>query len=458
MRAPVAGSSSTNIHMLGVTTPAIGPTARAVVAGLERDVAPASNSGDRVLRVVDQALERGAAHQRAAQRPGGAVPGDRRPGVQELARLQPEHLGRRARRRPARRLHGRASRRAPRALASRRSGSAATVARSSSVPAHRRPPVDPGDVDGLVGDGVGEQVGADGHRRRSGWSIARSSRRLPGARSVERAAGRRAALDRCTSAPAVGQRARPGASRPCGSPSVPTTRRPPRGRSAPRRSPDRRRERAAGSGSAPWPSTTSSSTTRGRPGRRPPRPAARGAASGRSSGAARPAVYASSPKSTMVWPAPSAWPPGRGRARARAERDVAAHRAEHLGGDQHGLVAQRAADEQPAQRGPGRARRRAAPRTGQAGTVAPEPRPAPPRRRRSGRAGPAPSSASSTGRAERRGVRSGARRRPRRPAAWRPPRRARRPGRRRARRSALAGRRGRRPRRTGRGRRRRAPW
>ena len=44
VRAPVAGSSSTNIHMLGVTTPAIGPTARRWWQGSSRTCSPPSSS------------------------------------------------------------------------------------------------------------------------------------------------------------------------------------------------------------------------------------------------------------------------------------------------------------------------------------------------------------------------------------------------------------------------------
>ena len=63
-----------------------------MVARLQRHAGAGLEQRDRVLGVVDQPLERGAAHQRAAQRAGRAVPGDRRAGVQELARLEAEHL------------------------------------------------------------------------------------------------------------------------------------------------------------------------------------------------------------------------------------------------------------------------------------------------------------------------------------------------------------------------------
>ena len=64
-----------------------------MVARLERHAAARLEERDRGLGVVDESFQRGAGHQAAAQRPGGSVPGDRRPGVQELAALQPEHLG-----------------------------------------------------------------------------------------------------------------------------------------------------------------------------------------------------------------------------------------------------------------------------------------------------------------------------------------------------------------------------
>ena len=90
-----AGSSSTNIHIDGVTTPAIGPTARRWWHGLERDAV----AGARAARSASSGSSArpsssSAAHQRAAQRAGGAVPVDRRPGVQELPALEAERLAR----------------------------------------------------------------------------------------------------------------------------------------------------------------------------------------------------------------------------------------------------------------------------------------------------------------------------------------------------------------------------
>ena len=88
------------------------------------------------------------------------------------------------------------------------------------------------------------------------------------------------------------------------------------------------------------------------PGRPPRRPGVPAAESGRSSDAPGPTVSSSSPKSIIMWPCG-------GRARAevpfRPQRDVRADRAQPLAGDDHRLVAERAAREQAAQRaGPGR--------------------------------------------------------------------------------------------------------
>ena len=83
VRRPVAASS--NSHIDGVTTPAIGPTVGD--GGRGRGSPPAGLKQRRgVLGVVGQALEGGAAHERPAQRAGCPVPADRRAGVQELAR------------------------------------------------------------------------------------------------------------------------------------------------------------------------------------------------------------------------------------------------------------------------------------------------------------------------------------------------------------------------------------
>ena len=112
-------------------------------------------------------------------------------------------------------------------------------------------------------------------------------------------------------------------------------------------------------------------------------------------GCARPWVSASSPKSTMVWPSTSR--SGRRQREVVGQRDVAADRAEGRGRHQHRLVAERAADEQPAQqavRSRGRCRRRRGPATPAGCDRA---APAPPRRPRSGRAGRGRAAPSSTG-------------------------------------------------------------
>ena len=208
------------------------------------------------------------------------------------------------------------------------------------------------------------------------------------------------ALERCTSAPAATSASRC-AARPCGSRSVPT-----RltitgiGRSA-RAASMAGASRAAGSGSAPWPSTRSSRIT----------PVA-GSAAARAScslrrvgsiiGCARPWVRASSPKSTIVWV--SASRSSASRASSSDERDVAADRAEHLrsrSASTRRTACRRRRGRGAGVRSPRRCRRRPArARRGARGRAAR----ARPRRRRSGRAGPRPSRPSSTGVARRVGV------------------------------------------------------
>ena len=109
------------------------PDGAAVVAGLEAHRGAAREERRCVLGVVDQTLERGAAHQRAAQRSGRAVPGDRRAGVQELAGARARAPRAPVRRRPAAPARP-ASAPAPGRWPPRAAGSSATVARSSSVP------------------------------------------------------------------------------------------------------------------------------------------------------------------------------------------------------------------------------------------------------------------------------------------------------------------------------------
>ena len=272
----MVGSSSTNIHIDGVTTPAIGPTAPRWWHGLERDRRAGLEERDRVLGVVDQALERGAAHQRAAQRAGGAVPVDRRAGVQELAGLEAEQLGR-GRDVDERRLDAehRGQRLRVGVAAPRVGGHGGQVGLGAG---HRRAPVDAGDVDGLGGHGVGEQVGADADdvvgavvigclraaRRRGGWP----RRWTGGPRRRPRPAART-----CRS-------------RSCGSAAVPTTRRPPAGGAAgDRRGEQRRPGRARRRGRAPR-----RAAPRRCAGRRRPGPACSSRSVGSIIGCARPAV------------------------------------------------------------------------------------------------------------------------------------------------------------------------
>ena len=182
--------------MLGVTTPAIGPTVAAVVARLELDARAALEERDRVLGVLDEALERGAAHQRAAQRAGRAGPLDGGTGVQELAALEAEQL---ARGRHVDQLCGDAEHRREGALvgvvAQRVGRDGGEVGLGAG---HRGAPVDARDVDGLAGDGVGEEVGAGGHDL--GGSRHRGSSLVWARISIARRVA--PALDRWTSAPA----------------------------------------------------------------------------------------------------------------------------------------------------------------------------------------------------------------------------------------------------------------
>ena len=190
---------------------------------------------------------------------------------------QAEHLGGRARRRPASPAR-RARRPAPGRWRRRRSGSAATVARSVLGALHRRAPVDPVDLRGLALDRVGEQVGSDAHDRGS-CSVA-APRQLegpaggPGVGQVDLGAG-------------LGQRRRPARRRPCGSPRrADAARRRPDALGARRRgSPARARRpgRARRRGRAPRRAGRRRCAGRRRRGR-----GARAGSSGRSSGAPGP--------------------------------------------------------------------------------------------------------------------------------------------------------------------------
>ena len=153
-----------------------------VVARVEADAVAGLEQRDGVLRVVDQPLEGGAAHQRAPQRPGGAVPGDRRAGVQELAGLETEQV---AGGRDVDQVGGDAEHRLDRlpvgVAAARVGGDRDQVVLGAG---HRRAPRHALDLDRLRGEGVGEQVGADGDD-----AVGRDHRRTSG--ELDRAAGRR---------------------------------------------------------------------------------------------------------------------------------------------------------------------------------------------------------------------------------------------------------------------------
>ena len=268
------GSSRTHIHMRRRDDAGHRADGAAVVARLEADRRAALEERCGVLGVVDEALESGAAHQRAAQRAGGARPLDRRAGVQELALLEAEHLGGG---RDVDEVGRDAEHRAPaRRLASGRQRVGGDRREVGLGARHRRAPVDAVDVDGLVRDGVGEHVRPDGDDA-VGWLIGQLLR------SAGWRGGWRSALERCTSAPAA-TRASDWASRPCGSRSVPTTAT--TDRAADRR--DRRGEQRGRVGLGAVAEDEVEQDDAGVAGRRRPGPAARGAGSGRSSGARGP--------------------------------------------------------------------------------------------------------------------------------------------------------------------------
>ena len=279
----MAGSCTTNTHIDGLTTPAIGPTARAVVARLEATPAPTRTA---LLRPRGRrpALERGAAHQRPAQRAAGALPADRRARVQELPGLEPERLAAGTTSTSCRRRRASRSRRPPLAPATQRVGDdRGQVGLGAS---HWRAPVDARDVHGLACNGLCEQVDTDVDDAVARHEVPPQQR--------DRAAGRAArwtvdlGSGRDQRAPLavavlwiVGGADHRDDDR------------------AARRLPIAARAGAAGSCSAPWPSTTSSRMTRGAGSARLGG-AAPDAASGRSSGGPGPRCSASSPKSTNV--------------------------------------------------------------------------------------------------------------------------------------------------------------
>ena len=250
---------------------------------------PPSKQRGGVLGVVDQALERGGAHQGAAERPGGAVPGDRRARVQELA-VAPGRAPRGPGATSTRtRLHGQHPlERAGVGVGTQRvEGDGGQVVLGAR---QRRPPVDAASRrHGLVGHGLGEQVDADADD--VVVLMASSARGSPA-----RVGWRR----RWTGGPR--RRRRPGRatwrSRPCGSWAVPTTRDHHRRPDAV----DRGRQRGGGVVlGAVAEDDVEQDHARRRVGRdlgQPLQPQA----SGRSSGGPGRSVYSSSPKSIELGP------------------------------------------------------------------------------------------------------------------------------------------------------------
>ena len=209
VRRPVSGSSSTNIHIDGVTTPAIGPTAPWWWQGSSATPVPASKRA--TASSGSSTMPSSAAPPISAPRSGPearahSIGG---PACRNWPRSQPEHLGRgRHVDQPGRDAEHRGQRPRVRVPAQRVGGDGGQVGRGAG---HRRAPVDPGDRDGLGVDGVGEEVGAGAdHVRGSG----RRGHRAPPSSSTARRVAR--ALDRWTSAPAP-TRARTCCSSPCGS-------------------------------------------------------------------------------------------------------------------------------------------------------------------------------------------------------------------------------------------------
>ena len=154
-----------------------------VVARLEGDRGAPLEEGYGVLRVGDQALEGRGSHQRAAQRTGGVRPGDRRAGVQELAGLQAEQLRGRSDVDELGAHVEDGGERAPVGLAAQRVGrDGGQVGLGAG---HRRAPVHAGDRHRLVGEGVGEEVGADvGDVARSSAGSVEEGHRTVGGRGV----------------------------------------------------------------------------------------------------------------------------------------------------------------------------------------------------------------------------------------------------------------------------------
>ena len=233
--------------MLGVTTPAIGPTVEWWWHGSSDTPVPDSKSA--------------TASSGSSTRPSSAAPA-----------ISPPRSGPDAR---SQSIGGPACRNSPRWRPSTSAAGATStsVAVTSSIAAsarslarapqrvgrdrgevglgagHRRPPVDPGRP--------AVAWAATASASRSAPTLTTLSGVVIGVPPTSSSARRVApALDRCTSAPARPARAT-WRSRPCGSPSVPTTATT-TGWSTPASA---GASSAAGSGSAPWPSTTSSSST-----------------------------------------------------------------------------------------------------------------------------------------------------------------------------------------------------
>ena len=328
----------------------------AVVARLEADAAARLEERDGVLGVVDESLQRGTAHERAAQRAGRPLPVDRRPGVQELTRLEAEHLGRRG---DVDEVGGDAEHRLDGARVGLDPAGVGGDARQVRLGArHRRSPVDALDVDGLTGDGVGEHVGADsddqGVGGAGGDDCGLGHWDAPLLDWLSRSRARRVAeaLEKCTSAPpARASRAGGQALRvEVGADEADDH----RDRAVPAGLGDGRREqrRRVGLGAVAEHEVEQDHAGRrvgGRPGQLV---VAQRRVDHRVGAALGEGVVAEVDHHVVVG--------GQvvqlvgGEREVGGQRDVAADRAEHLGRDQHRLVAQRAADEEPAQQGTGR--------------------------------------------------------------------------------------------------------
>ena len=350
----------------------------AVVAGLQGDRVAPLEERDGVLRVVDETLERGGAHQRAAQRAGGAPPtrsAGRRAGTGRGSRPSSSEAGRHVDQdAPARRarLHR------PRVgvPAQRVRGHQRQVVGGAL---HRRAPVDPGDRHRLV------------RRRRRRTGRPRRRPHLGGGGGLG-VAGRGGAAWRSSGASGQGDG-------PAGGPGVGQVDlgaglgegRGPGGRAAAGRPRCRRRRpRPAGRGPRPVrsrsPAVMAGASARGGVGLgavaehdvhehaggggvgRRPGQVVQAQASGRSSGAPGPAVSASSPKSTIV----CAGGGERGvQGELRGERDVAAHLSQLVAASSIASSQRVPPTKRPRRWAPPRRRGAGSPQVGQSGTGAP---------------------------------------------------------------------------------------